>query len=47
MDVTQLQSFKLIAETQSLTKAAGILQVSQPAMSAMLKKMKSSKIYYL
>ena len=38
MDVTQLQSFKLIAETQSLTKAAGILQVSQPAMSAMLKK---------
>ena len=38
MDVTQLQSFKLIAETQSLTKAAGILHVSQPAMSAMLKK---------
>ena len=38
MDVTQLQSFKLIAETESLTKAAGILHVSQPAMSAMLKK---------
>ncbi|HIW42483.1 MAG TPA: LysR family transcriptional regulator [Candidatus Mediterraneibacter vanvlietii] len=38
MDVTQLQSFKLIAETQSLTKAAGILHVSQPAMSTMLKK---------
>lgn len=38
MDVTQLQSFKLIAETQSLTKAAGILHVSQPAMSDMLKK---------
>ena len=38
MDVTQLQSFKLIAETESLTKAAGILHVSQPAMSVMLKK---------
>ena len=38
MDITQLQYFKLIAETGSLTKAAGILHISQPAMSAMLKK---------
>lgn len=38
MDITQLQYFKIIAETGSLTKAAQILHVSQPAMSAMLKK---------
>lgn len=38
MDITQLQYFKVIAETNSLTKAAEILHVSQPAMSAMLKK---------
>ena len=38
MDITQLQYFKIIAETGSLTKAAGILHISQPAMSAMLKK---------
>ncbi len=38
MDITQLQYFKIIAETGSLTKAIQILHVSQPAMSAMLKK---------
>ena len=38
MDITQLQYFKVIAETGSLTKAAKTLHVSQPAMSAMLKK---------
>lgn len=38
MDITQLQYFKVIAETGSLTKAAEALHVSQPAMSAMLKK---------
>lgn len=39
MDITQLQNFKLIAETGSLTKAAEQLHISQPAMSAMLKKL--------
>ncbi|MCI8407748.1 MAG: LysR family transcriptional regulator [Lachnospiraceae bacterium] len=39
MDIIQLQYFKIIAETGSLTKAAKILHVSQPAMSAMLKKL--------
>lgn len=38
MDTTQLQYFKIIAETGSLTKAAERLHISQPAMSAMLKK---------
>lgn len=38
MDLTQLQYFKIIAETGSLTKAAEILHISQPAMSSMLKK---------
>lgn len=38
MDLTQLQYFKVIAETGSLTKAAEILHISQPAMSSMLKK---------
>ena len=38
MDIMQLQYFKLIAETGSLTKAAEILHIPQPAMSAMLKK---------
>lgn len=39
MDITQLQYFKIIAETESLTKAAESLHISQPAMSAMLKKL--------
>lgn len=38
MDLTQLEYFKIIAETQSLTKAAKMLHISQPAMSTMLKK---------
>lgn len=38
MDITQLEYFKIIAETGSLTKAAEALHISQPAMSAMLKK---------
>lgn len=38
MDITQLEYFKVIAETGSLTKAAEMLHISQPAMSAMLKK---------
>ena len=38
MDMTQLAYFKMIAETGSLTKAAEMLHISQPAMSAMLKK---------
>ena len=38
MDTTQFEYFKIIAETESLTKAAQQLHVSQPAMSAMLKK---------
>lgn len=38
MDTAQLQYFKAIAETDSLTKAAEKLHISQPAMSAMLKK---------
>ena len=38
MDIIQFQYFKAIAETGSLTKAARQLHVSQPAMSAMLKK---------
>lgn len=42
MDITQFQYFKVIAETGSLTKAANILHVSQPAMSAMLKKFEES-----
>ena len=42
MDITQFQYFKVIAETGSLTKAADILHVSQPAMSAMLKKFEES-----
>lgn len=39
MDITHLQYFKIIAECGSLTKAAEILHISQPAMSAMLKKL--------
>lgn len=38
MDITALTYFKMIAECGSLTKAAKQLHISQPAMSAMLKK---------
>lgn len=39
MDVTALEYFKIIAENGSLTKAAQKLHITQPAMSAMLKKL--------
>ena len=39
MDVTSLEYFKIIAESGSLTKAAQQLHITQPAMSAMLKKL--------
>ncbi len=38
MDSTQLKYFKAIAETGSLTRAAEQLHISQPAMSAMLRR---------
>lgn len=38
MDTTQLESFRLIAETGSLTQAAEQLHISQPAMSVTLKR---------
>ena len=39
MDITTLEYFKIIAESGSLTKAAQQLHITQPAMSAMLKKL--------
>lgn len=39
MDITILKYFKIIAESGSLTKAAQQLNITQPAMSAMLKKL--------
>ena len=39
MDINQLQNFKTIAETGSLTRAAELLHISQPAMSSMLRKL--------
>ena len=39
MDITDLEYFKIIAESGSLTKAAQQLHITQPAMSAMLKKL--------
>lgn len=39
MDITALEYFKIIAESGSLTKAAQQLHITQPAMSAMLKKL--------
>lgn len=39
MDITALEYFKIIAESGSLTKAAQRLHITQPAMSAMLKKL--------
>lgn len=38
MDIIALEYFKIIAESGSLTKAAQQLHITQPAMSAMLKK---------
>lgn len=40
MDITALEYFKIIAESGSLTKAAQQLHITQPAMSAMLKKLR-------
>ena len=39
MDLNQLECFKVMAETGSLTRAAEALHVSQPAMSALLKRL--------
>ena len=39
MDITALEYFKIIAESGSLTKAAQQLHITQPAMTAMLKKL--------
>ena len=39
MDLSALEYFKIIAESGSLTKAAQNLHITQPAMSAMLKKL--------
>lgn len=39
VDITQLYYFKVTAETGSLTKAAKLLNISQPAMSLMIKKL--------
>ena len=39
MDITALEYFKIIAESGSLTKAAQQFHITQPAMSAMLKKL--------
>ena len=39
MDITALEYFKIIAQSGSLTKAAQQLHITQPAMSAMLKKL--------
>ena len=39
MDITDLEYFKIIAESGSLTKAAQQLHITQPAMSTMLKKL--------
>lgn len=39
MDINQLYYFKVTAETGSLTEAAKLLNISQPAMSFMIKKL--------
>lgn len=39
MDLNQLECFKAIAKTGSLTRAAEALHVSQPAMSGLLKRL--------
>ena len=42
IDITQLEAFKMIAGTESLTRAAEKLHISQPAMSAMLKRLETN-----
>lgn len=39
MELTQLEQFQTIATSQTMTKAAEILHLSQPALSASLKKL--------
>lgn len=41
MELTQLMQFKAIAECGTITKAAEILHISQPALSMMLRKLES------
>ena len=43
MDITALEYFKIIAESGSLTKAAQQFHITQPAMSAMLKKLEEGR----
>ncbi|WP_149805536.1 LysR family transcriptional regulator, partial [Salmonella enterica] len=38
MDLNQLKTFVTVAETASLTRAAGLLYLSQPAVSAHIKQ---------
>lgn len=38
MELSQLRQFKVIAECNNMTKAANILHITQPTLSAMLKK---------
>ncbi|MDO5387510.1 MAG: LysR family transcriptional regulator, partial [Pseudomonadota bacterium] len=39
MELTQLRQFKILAECSSMTQAAEKLHISQPALSAALKKL--------
>lgn len=41
MELTQLYQFKVIAECDTLTQAAEVLHISQPALSTMLKKLEN------
>ncbi|WP_127959545.1 LysR family transcriptional regulator [Serratia microhaemolytica] len=41
MDLNQLKTFVTVAETSSLTRAAGLLFLSQPAVSAHIKSLES------
>lgn len=39
MELLQIRQFKAIAETENMTRAAEILHISQPTLSAMLKRL--------
>lgn len=41
MDITQLQYFRVLAKTQHMTKAAGLLNLAQPALSRSLKSLEA------
>ncbi|WP_240651700.1 LysR family transcriptional regulator [Serratia microhaemolytica] len=41
MDLNQLKTFVTVAETASLTRAANLLFLSQPAVSAHIKSLES------